>query len=132
MAVALLLPLMVWGQAQIDTKKMKISDFTEKITKVVLTGNQFHDALPLLRFFNNTKSIRQTGGIYKRKVVFLWRNIKNLPQRNKLPFIALFFRRAGASLRPTISSTNGNLTFLKLGFTGDKLHDKIVANATNI
>ena len=44
MAVALLLPLMVWGQAQIDTKKMKISDFTEKITKVVLTGNQFHDA----------------------------------------------------------------------------------------
>lgn len=42
-AVALLLPLMVFGQAQIDTKKMKISDFTQKITKVVLTGNQFYD-----------------------------------------------------------------------------------------
>lgn len=44
LAVALLLPLMVWGQAQIDTKKVKISDFTQKITKVVLSGNQFHDA----------------------------------------------------------------------------------------
>lgn len=44
LALAVLLPMMVWGQAQIDTKKMKISDFTQKITKVVLTGNQFHDA----------------------------------------------------------------------------------------
>lgn len=44
LAFAVLLPMMVWGQAQIDTKKMKISDFTQKITKVVLTGNQFHDA----------------------------------------------------------------------------------------
>jgi hypothetical protein len=43
-AVALLLPMMVWGQAQIDTKKMKISDFTQKITKVVLSGNPLHDA----------------------------------------------------------------------------------------
>lgn len=42
-AAALLFPLMVWGQAQIDTKKMKISDFTQKITKVVLTGNMFYD-----------------------------------------------------------------------------------------
>ncbi len=40
---ALMLPLMVWGQVQIDTKKMKISDFTEKVTKVVLTGNPIHD-----------------------------------------------------------------------------------------
>ena len=40
---ALMLPLMVWGQAQIDTKKMKISDFTQKVTKVVLTGNPIHD-----------------------------------------------------------------------------------------
>lgn len=32
-----------WGQAQINTKKVKISDFTHKITKVVLTGNQFLD-----------------------------------------------------------------------------------------
>lgn len=44
LALAMLLPMMVWGQAQIDTKKMKISDFTQKTTKVVLTGNQFHDA----------------------------------------------------------------------------------------
>lgn len=42
-AVSLLLPLAVWGQAQIDTKKVKISDFTQKITKVVLTGNPLHD-----------------------------------------------------------------------------------------
>lgn len=40
---ALLLSLMAWGQAQIDTKKVKISDFTQKITKVVLTGNMFYD-----------------------------------------------------------------------------------------
>lgn len=44
LASLILLPLAVWGQAQIDTKKMKISDFTQKITKVVLTGNHFHDA----------------------------------------------------------------------------------------
>lgn len=40
---SLLLPLIGWGQAQIDTKKVKISDFTQKITKVVLTGNMFYD-----------------------------------------------------------------------------------------
>lgn len=40
---ALLLSLVTWGQAQIDTKKVKISDFTQKITKVVLTGNMFYD-----------------------------------------------------------------------------------------
>ncbi len=40
---ALLLSLVAWGQAQIDTKKVKISDFTQKITKVVLTGNIFYD-----------------------------------------------------------------------------------------
>ena len=44
LALALLMPLLLCAQAQIDTKKMKISDFTQKITKVVLTGNQFHDA----------------------------------------------------------------------------------------
>ena len=37
-AVSLLLPLMVLGQAQIDTKKMKIRDFTQKVTKIVLTA----------------------------------------------------------------------------------------------
>lgn len=42
--IALLMPLLVLAQAQIDTKKVKISDFTQKITKVVLTGNQFYDA----------------------------------------------------------------------------------------
>lgn len=42
-AVSLLMPLMVAGQAQIDTKKVKIGDFTRKVTKVVLTGNMFFD-----------------------------------------------------------------------------------------
>ena len=42
-AVVLLFPFMVWGQAQIDTKKVKISDFTQKVTKVVLTGYPLHD-----------------------------------------------------------------------------------------
>jgi hypothetical protein len=42
-AIALLLPLLAAAQAQIDTKKVKISDFTQKVTKIVLTGNQFYD-----------------------------------------------------------------------------------------
>jgi len=41
--LVMLLPVLAWGQAQIHTKKMKISDFTQKITKVVLTGNEFFD-----------------------------------------------------------------------------------------
>ena len=40
-----LFPLMAGAQAQINTKKVKISDFTEKITKVVLTGNDFYDSI---------------------------------------------------------------------------------------
>lgn len=43
LAVSLLLPLMAFAQAQIDTKKIKIGDFTQKVTKVVLTGNMFYD-----------------------------------------------------------------------------------------
>ena len=41
--LAALLPVLAWGQAQINTKKMKIADFTQKITKVVLSGNEFFD-----------------------------------------------------------------------------------------
>ena len=36
---ALIIPLAALAQAQITTKKIKISDFPEKTTKVVLTGN---------------------------------------------------------------------------------------------
>lgn len=39
-----LFPIMAGAQAQITTKKVKISDFTEKVTKVVMTGNQFYDS----------------------------------------------------------------------------------------
>lgn len=38
------MPLLAAGQAQITTKKVKISDFTSKITKIVLTGSDFYDA----------------------------------------------------------------------------------------
>lgn len=41
--VAVLLPVFAWGQAQINTKKVKIGDFTQKVTKVVLSGNEFMD-----------------------------------------------------------------------------------------
>ena len=41
---SIILSLTAFGQAQIDTKKVKIADFTQKITKVVLTGNMLHDA----------------------------------------------------------------------------------------
>ena len=40
---AVLMPLFANAQAQINTKKVKIADFTEKTTKVVLTGNEFYD-----------------------------------------------------------------------------------------
>ena len=40
---AVLFPLMANAQAQINTKKIKIADFTQKTTKVVLTGNDFYD-----------------------------------------------------------------------------------------
>ena len=42
LAVALI-PMIAGAQAQILTKKVKISDFTEKVTKIVLTGNDFFD-----------------------------------------------------------------------------------------
>ena len=40
---AVLFPLLAGAQAQINTKKIKIADFTEKTTKVVLTGNDIYD-----------------------------------------------------------------------------------------
>ena len=40
---AVLFPLFAGAQAQINTKKIKIADFTEKTTKIVLTGNEFYD-----------------------------------------------------------------------------------------
>ena len=40
---AALMPIFVSAQAQINTKKVQIGDFTEKTTKVVLTGNMFYD-----------------------------------------------------------------------------------------
>lgn len=42
--LSLLFPLLALGQAQINTKKVKIADFTDKTTKVVLTGKMYHDA----------------------------------------------------------------------------------------
>lgn len=42
---AIILPLTAFAQAQITTKKIKISDFTQKTTKVVLTGNALFDAV---------------------------------------------------------------------------------------
>ena len=41
--ISIIMPLIAGAQAQIDTKKVKISDFTQKVTKVVLNGNEFMD-----------------------------------------------------------------------------------------
>ena len=38
------MPVLVSAQAQINTKKMKIADFPQKVTKVVLPGNSFYDS----------------------------------------------------------------------------------------
>lgn len=43
LALAIMIPVAMSAQAQINTKKVKIEDFTEKTTKVVLTGNIFFD-----------------------------------------------------------------------------------------
>ena len=40
-----ILPVSSFAQAQIDTKKVKISDFTEKVTKIVLTGRALYDGV---------------------------------------------------------------------------------------
>lgn len=42
--ILMIMPLLAGAQAQINTKKVKIADFTEKITKVVLNGNAFYDS----------------------------------------------------------------------------------------
>ena len=42
---AIIMPLAAAAQAQTTTKKIKISDFPEKTTKVVLTGNVLYDAV---------------------------------------------------------------------------------------
>ena len=42
--VAALVPMFASAQAQVNTKKVQIGDFTQKITKVVLTGNMFYDS----------------------------------------------------------------------------------------
>ena len=39
------MPLLASAQAQIDTKKVKIGDFTQKVTKIVLTGNAIYDGV---------------------------------------------------------------------------------------
>lgn len=43
--VALAMPLAVFAQAQINTKKVKLGDFPEKTMKVVLTGNPMIDGV---------------------------------------------------------------------------------------
>ncbi|MGN1212277.1 MAG: hypothetical protein ACI4TM_11370 [Candidatus Cryptobacteroides sp.] len=43
MILCVLAPILASAQAQIVTRKMKFEDFTEKTTKVVLTGNLFFD-----------------------------------------------------------------------------------------
>ncbi len=42
---AVMLPLLAGAQAQINTKKVKVGDFTEKVTKVVLNGNEFYNIM---------------------------------------------------------------------------------------
>lgn len=42
--VSVLMPFFASAQAQINTKKMKIADFPQKITKIVLPGSTFYDS----------------------------------------------------------------------------------------
>ena len=44
LVAALSIPAVMAAQAQVTTKKVKIEDFTEKVTKVVLSGNMFYDS----------------------------------------------------------------------------------------
>lgn len=43
LVMAAMMPVIAGAQAQIDTKKVKIADFPEKVTKIVLTGSDFFD-----------------------------------------------------------------------------------------
>ena len=42
--LTLVLSTSIWGQIQLTTRKVKFEDFTQKTTKVVLTGNVFYDS----------------------------------------------------------------------------------------
>ena len=42
--VSVLMPFIASAQAQINTKKMKIADCPQKVTKIVLPGNTFYDS----------------------------------------------------------------------------------------
>lgn len=42
--ISAMMPVLVSAQAQINTKKIKIADFPQKVTKVVLPGNTFYDS----------------------------------------------------------------------------------------
>ncbi len=42
--ISICLPLVAGAQAEIKTKKIKFEDFTSKVTKVVLTGNELYDS----------------------------------------------------------------------------------------
>ena len=53
--LVLLSAVPVWAQGRIETKKYRIQDFRDRITKVVLTGNEFKD------------------GIMKREVIDYWK-----------------------------------------------------------
>lgn len=44
LVIALAIPVSLAAQAQITTKKVKIEDFSEKVTKIVLSGNVFYDS----------------------------------------------------------------------------------------
>lgn len=43
--VLAVMPFTAFAQAQIDTKKVKIGDFTQKVTKIVLTGRALYDGV---------------------------------------------------------------------------------------
>ena len=38
--LSLVLSLPLWAQGQVSTRKHKLADFTDKVTQVVLTGNE--------------------------------------------------------------------------------------------
>ena len=50
-SLALLVPL--WGQGRVSTRKYIVSDFTDKITQVVLTGNDVMDSALRTEISNN-------------------------------------------------------------------------------
>lgn len=112
------MPVIAFAQAQINTKKIKIADFTQKVTKVVLTGNTFYD------------------GAFQEEVSSRWRispyefctleDFESLKSSDKYYFLLLTYGQFKKESEPGIQF----ITLVKGGAEAEKGIDKMLEVVT--